>query len=290
MDPKRGVRLGVVRNRKVLDVTEPVGTLTDLLSHPRPEDLLSEALETADPEAGWSFTELDAPPRKERAHLLAPLDRQEVWAAGVTYRKSREARMEESKTGGDFYDQVYDADRPELFFKATPNRAVGPNVPIIIRRDSTWNVPEPELTLVISPRKHLVGFTIGNDVSSRSIEGENPLYLPQAKVYVGCAAVGPVITLAGAIQDPMNLTVALRIARGGHTVFRGETSTERLKRSLKDLIGYLGREQSFPYGAMLMTGTGVVPANDFTLRPGDEVEIEIDEIGTLRNAVKLGTG
>jgi 2-dehydro-3-deoxy-D-arabinonate dehydratase len=267
-----------------------VANITDLLSHPQPESLLTEALAVADSEGLWSLAELDVTPSAERAHLLKPMDKQEVWAAGVTYRRSQEARMEESEAAASCYDRVYDADRPELFLKATPHRAVGPNAPIIIRKDSTWNVPEPELTLVISPRKKLVGFTVGNDVSSRSIEGENPLYLPQAKTYVGGAAVGPVITLAGGIDDPSRLEIELRIGRGRENVFRGSVRVDQLKRSFDELIDYLGREQSFPYGVLLMTGTGVVPASDFTLQPEDLVEIEIDQIGTLSNPVAMGRG
>lgn len=288
--PQRGVRIGVVRDDQVSDVTRSVGSLCDVLTHPDPQGLLAGAIDDDTAEAPLSLAELDRPPSATVAHLLAPLDLQEIWAAGVTYRRSQTARMEESAHAASCYDRVYDADRPELFFKATPHRTVGPNAPIVIRKDATWTVPEPELTLVISPRKQLVGFTVGNDVSSRDIEGANPLYLPQAKTYMGAAAVGPVITLAGAIEDPLNLGIELRIGRGGKTVFRGEASSGQLKRSFDELIGYLCREQTFPYGVLLMTGTGIVPEGEFTLQPGDDVEIEIDQIGTLRNPVVLGSG
>ena len=216
--------------------------------------------------------------------LLAPIDRQEVWAAGVTYRRSRDARMEES-TQKDVYDLVYDADRPEIFLKATANRVSGPDEAIAIRGDSTWDVPEPELALVINRHGETIGYTIGNDVSSRSIEGENPLYLPQAKVYDRCAALGPVIALAWEQPEVSHRAIRLRIRRDGHPGFSGETSTDQLHRGFADLVGYLRRYNQFPDGVILMTGTGIVPPADFTLEGGDQVEIEIEGIGTLRNPV-----
>jgi 2-dehydro-3-deoxy-D-arabinonate dehydratase len=221
------------------------------------------------------------------AEIYAPIDFQEVWAAGVTYFRSREARMEESKDtgGGTHYDRVYNAKRPELFFKATPERVVGPGGEVRIRRDSKWNAPEPELTLVISPGAKLVGFTIGNDMSSRDIEGENPLYLPQAKVYRQGAALGPAILMAAAVPDPNKFTIQLRIKRGVDDVFEGETNTAQLKRSFEELIDYLTRENDFLNGVFLMTGTGIVPPDNVSLRPGDVIEITIPEIGTLSNTV-----
>lgn len=226
------------------------------------------------------------PPVADDMEILPPVDEgQEVWASGVTYERSKVARMEESESGGSFYDRVYDADRPELFFKALPRRVVGPGQPIRIRRDSTWNVPEPELTLILSAAGKIVGVTVGNDVSSRSIEGENPLYLPQAKSYEGACALGPVITLVDASLDLRNLPIRLQIARGGETVFSGETSTARMKRTPEELAAYLFRELTFPFGALLMTGTGIVPPDDFTLQSGDRVSITIDGIGTLTNPV-----
>ena len=218
---------------------------------------------------------------------LAPVQSQEVWAAGVTYERSRTARMEESVSGGSFYDLVYGAERPELFFKATPGRVVAPGAPIRIRRDSSWNVPEPELALVISAAGRIVGYTIGNDVSSRSIEGENPLYLPQAKVYDGSCALGPVITLAGegGIDDPHDLTIRLVIRRSDSIAFEGEISTSRMRRPPQELVDYLFRENTFVCGALLLTGTGIVPPDEFTLESGDRVGIEITGIGTLVNTV-----
>lgn len=215
--------------------------------------------------------------------LMAPLDTQEVWASGVTYLRSKVARMEESEGGGDFYDKVYDAERPELFLKATPRRVVGPQQPIRIRGDSTWDVPEPELTLVLSSSGAIVGYTIGNDVSSRSIEGENPLYLPQAKCYDGCCALGPVIEVAD--EKLAARSVRLSIERAGAVAFDGQTSTAQMRRTIEELAGYLFRELTFPDGVFLMTGTGIVPPDDWTLQAGDIVTIEIEGIGTLVNPV-----
>jgi 2-dehydro-3-deoxy-D-arabinonate dehydratase len=220
--------------------------------------------------------------------LAAPIDRQEVWAAGVTYLRSRDARMEESNQKS-VYDLVYEAERPELFLKATPNRVSGSGEPVAIRADSTWDVPEPELVLAINRDGEIVGFTVGNDVSSRSIEGENPLYLPQAKVYSRCAALGPVIALAWDVPDPGKLPIRLSIRRNGTERFSGDTSTDQMHRTLEDLVSYLFRGNEFPFGAFLMTGTGIVPPSEFTLEDGDEVEIAIEGIGVLRNpVVRLG--
>src|SRR5262249_52661954 len=215
-----------------------------------------------------------------------PLDKQEVWAAGVTYKRSREARERESEGAAKFYDLVYGAARPELFFKATPHRVVGQGSRVRIRRDSKWSVPEPELALVVSPRLKLVGFTIGNDMSARDIEGENPLYLPQAKVYEHCCALGPVITLAGHLPPPDKVTIRLTIERRGDVVFDGSTSLAEMARTFDDLIGWLGRGNSFPAGVILLTGTGVVPPDDFSLAAGDRVSIAVTGIGRLSNLVE----
>jgi 2-dehydro-3-deoxy-D-arabinonate dehydratase len=222
--------------------------------------------------------------------IQAPLDQQEVWGAGVTYERSKQARQEESEQGGSFYDQVYRAPRPELFFKATPSRVVGPGRPIRVRADTRWCVPEPELALVISPDLRLVGFTIGNDVSARDIEGENPLYLPQAKVYDASCALGPAITLAAAMPALPDVGIHLEIDRQGTTVCRGTTRADRMVRSFEELIGWLGRDNRFPEGVILLTGTGIVPPDDFTLRAGDLVTITIDGIGILVNPVVQGNG
>lgn len=218
---------------------------------------------------------------------LAPVGSQEIWAAGVTYRRSRNARIEESETSGAdrFYDLVYEAERPELFFKSTAARARGHLEPVRIRADSAWNVPEPELTLAIGTNGAIFGFTIGNDMSSRAIEGENPLYLPQAKVYRGACAVGPCLVVG---RDAVGggTSIALAIERGGDVVFSGETAVSRIKRGFDELVEFLFRENEFPHGALLMTGTGIVPDPGFTLRAADRIRITIEPIGTLENTVE----
>lgn len=222
----------------------------------------------------------------DAASILAPIIHQEVWAAGVTYFRSRDARIAESKEagGGSFYDRVYAAERPELFFKAAGWRVIGPNGAVRIRSDAHWSVPEPELTLVINPAGAIIGYTIGNDMSSRDIEGENPLYLPQAKVYNGSCALGPAILLAeGAL--PKLATISIEIERDQAIAFSGTTTLAELKREPTQLVEYLFRDQSFPHGVFLMTGTGIVPADDFTLRSGDRIRITIAGIGTLQNHV-----
>lgn len=217
--------------------------------------------------------------------LVAPVDRQEVWAAGVTYTRSKAARMEESETAASCYDRVYVSDRPEIFLKATPHRVVGPNEPIRIRYDATWNVPEPELTLVINSQKKLVGFTVGNDMSSRDIEGDNPLYLPQAKVYNQCCGLGPCITLADEMPPADQIGIRLVVSRNGSTVYEDGANVSQMARTFEDLIHWLGRDSDFPDGAFLLTGTGIVPDSSFTLAHGDVVSIDIDGIGTLTNHV-----
>jgi 2-dehydro-3-deoxy-D-arabinonate dehydratase len=218
--------------------------------------------------------------------FLAPVDQQEVWAAGVTYKRSQEARERESVGAAKFYDLVYSAPRPELFFKAPAWRVSGPGQRVHIRKDSKWSVPEPELALVISPHLKLVGFTIGNDMSSRDIEGENPLYLPQAKFYDHACALGPAITLVDAMPAPDQTAIRLVIERGGGAVFDGNTKVSAMKRSFDELIQWLGKETSFPHGAVLLTGTGIVPPDTFTLAPGDIVHIDITGIGRLTNRVE----
>jgi 2-dehydro-3-deoxy-D-arabinonate dehydratase len=224
------------------------------------------------------------------SQLLAPIDGEtEVWAAGVTYRRSEEARVEESGTP-DIYTKVYTAERPELFFKASPRRVAGPDERVVVRADSTWDVPEPELALVVNAHGEIVGYTIGNDVSSRSIEGDNPLYLPQAKVYARSCALGPGITPAWEVGDPYGLGMRMRILRSGALHWSGEANTSELKRRLDDLVGYLFREDDYPDGVILSTGTALVPETPFTLQHGDVVEIEIDRLGMLRNPVVEGKG
>ena len=274
------------------------GTQTVAAVHPntvQPLDLtqvsnchsLSDVLHSEDP-AGLARSLLrpdTQPIAIEEVELLAPIDSQEVWAAGVTYKRSQVARMEESESGASHYDKVYNADRPELFMKATANRVSGPGQPVRVRKDSKWSVPEPEFTLVINPAGKIVGYTIGNDMSARDIEGENPLYLPQAKVYRQCAGLGPCILLA---DEPVNLkdtAIELIIYRADQEVFKGTTDLGQLHRTFDDLAKWLYTESEFPNGAFLMTGTGIVPDDNFTLENGDSVSITIAGIGTLRNPV-----
>jgi 2-dehydro-3-deoxy-D-arabinonate dehydratase len=232
---------------------------------------------------------LDAPgagPLPAGAQVLAPVQGQEVWAAGVTFATSRSARNEESG-GHDFYDRVYDAERPELFFKAAPGRVRGPGQPIGVRADSGWDVPEPELAVVVSAAGEILGYTIGNDVSSRSIEGENPLYLPQAKVYRGSCALGPCIVPVDEAAPPEEMEITLRIVRGEEPVFQGSTQVALLRRRPEELVEWLFKAQDFPAGVVLLTGTSVIPAPEFTLRPGDTVKIVITGLGELVNTVEL---
>jgi 2-dehydro-3-deoxy-D-arabinonate dehydratase len=287
--PDRGPSIGLVHDGMVYDLSkvdpEHCGSFSVLLSA---SDLVERVGRNATwiaSEKGWRFEDLDIPPDLHKPHLLAPITKQEVWGAGVTYGRSREARMEESEDGGSFYDKVYRADRPELFFKAMPGRVAGPNGPVRVRVDSKWTVPEPELTLAVSSSGTIVGFTIGNDVSARDIEGENPLYLPQAKTYKGSCAIGPVVTLAHTVADPYKMEIRLTVRDGSGVRFEGSTSLSRLKRRFEDLVTYLFRELDFPYGVFLLTGTGIVPPDDFALQHGDVIEITVPEIGTLRNPV-----
>ena len=246
----------------VFTASDPLGYVDDLLR-------------TATPEG---------PPPGQQG--LAPIGSQEVWAAGVTYLRSRVARVAESRDAGGatFYDLVYDAERPELFFKATPHRVVGDGGTVRIRADSTWNVPEPELVLAVSPDGRIIGCTVGNDMSSRSIEGENPLYLPQAKVYSACAGIGPHLVVTDALPEAPT-AIRMEIRRAGDTAFTGSTTVSQIRRPLDSLVDWLLADNEFPHGVYLMTGTGIVPPDDFTLDHGDEIRIEIDGIGTLANHV-----
>ena len=244
-----------------------------LINHP---DLFAYLRHSAEQSTGENSVE----------RVLAPIGSQEVWAAGVTYYRSRTARLEESKVGGgaSFYDRVYEAERPELFFKAAPWRVRGPGDAIRVRRDARWTVPEPEIALCINARAEIVGYTIGNDVSSRDIEGENPLYLPQAKIYDGACALGPAV-LVSTEPLPPDSAIALRVSRGGAIVAEGATTFSQMRRDSRELVEFLYRETSFPTGCVLLTGTGIVPPDEFTLQPGDEITIDVPAIGTLRNTV-----
>jgi len=235
-----------------------------------------------------TFTTLLVPATNEIVNeTLPPIGgNQELWACGVTYLRSKLGRQEESKVSGgaDFYGKVYDAERPEVFFKAMPHRIVGNRQKVNIRKDSTWDVPEPELTLVVTSSGKIVGYTIGNDMSSRSIEGENPLYLPQAKTFDACAALGPCIFVTDSLDSNTNIT--LKISRNDTIIFSDTIAINQMKRTPQELVGFVFKECSFPTGCLIMTGTGIVPCNDFTLISGDEINISIDGIGTLVNTVK----
>jgi 2-dehydro-3-deoxy-D-arabinonate dehydratase len=272
------VALGALRNERVVGrFKAPTSTLPELLRLPLDQfrDVVQKTIAIGTPPE-WDTT------------LLAPVDGLiEVWAAGVTYQRSEEARMEESGTP-DLYSMVYRADRPEIFLKATPRRVVGPEGTVVVRSDSTWDVPEPELAVVVNAHAEIVGYTIGDDVSSRSIEGENALYLPQAKLYHGACAIGPGITPAWEVPDPYDLAIWMAIERDGEVIWDGETRTSGLKRRLEELVSYLFREDEFPDGVIISTGTALVPDPPFTLEGGDVVEIAIDRLGSLRTAVARG--
>src|SRR5438309_9441749 len=248
---------------------------------------LSELFEDADLPARLDKLAEEPSPRLDRSKVefLAPIEREEVCAAGVTYLRSKKARMKESDFSGTAYDRVYDAERPELFFKSLPEKVVGPGEPVGIRKDARWNVPEPELALVINSRGKIVGYTIGNDMSSRDIEGENLLYLPQAKVYHRSCALGPWIVVGAGESEARDWKIQLQIRRAGQAVFDGETSVGQIKRSFDELVAFLFRSQRFRHGGLLLTGTGIVPPDHFTLRPEDTVRISISGIGILENPV-----
>ena len=272
------IRVGLVADHStILDLT-PAGITR-----------LSSILEEENPAARLGKIKQEKLPRIPLAQvqLLAPIEQQEVWAAGVTYLRSKTARMEESDFSANAYDKVYSADRPEIFFKSLAEKVSGPGQPVGIRKDAKWNVPEPELALVLNSKGGIAGYTAGNDMSSRDIEGENLLYLPQAKVYKHSCALGPWITLGATEAEVREWIIRISIQRDGSAVFSGETSVGRIKRSFTDLAHYLFRSQEFPHGAVLLTGTGVVPDDTFTLRTNDITEIEISGIGTLKNTVAV---
>jgi len=289
--PPGEVRLGAIQDGMVYDLTstghEELISMEALFRFSaRPGvDLLKrvkEALEALPPI--YSFSHLDVAPDPSRPHLLSPVDSQEIWAAGVTYLRSQQARSGES-TAPSVYDMLYDAERPELFLKATPDRVAGANDYICIRSDAKSNSPEPELTLALNPKLDLLGFLVGNDMGARDIEAENPMYLPQAKVFYRSCALGPAITLAQTVENSSDLNISCVVRRGLEVIFQGEVSTSRLKRSFRELISFLGRDNRFPNGVFLMTGTGIIPPEGFTLLEGDLVEISIEGLGTLRNPV-----
>jgi 2-dehydro-3-deoxy-D-arabinonate dehydratase len=248
---------------------------------------LQALLESEDPAAELKRVDPARLPRLalDTIQLCPPVEGQEVWAAGVTYLRSKRARMEESEFSATAYDRVYEAERPELFFKSLPEKVVANREPVGIRRDARWNVPEPELALVLNSRGRIVGYTIGNDMSARDIEGENLLYLPQAKIYHRSCALGPWINLAATESSARQWTIRMSVRRGGQPVFTGETAGSQIKRGFEELAAFLFRSQVFPRGAVLLTGTGIVPPDDFSLQEGDWIEIEVSGIGTLINPV-----
>jgi 2-dehydro-3-deoxy-D-arabinonate dehydratase len=262
-------------------------TLVDLT--PAGITRMEDVLEAEDPSAQLKGVDSRQLPKisSPGVKLLAPVERQEIWAAGVTYLRSKTARMDESEFSATAYDRVYEAPRPELFFKSLPEKVAGPADPVGIRKDARWSVPEPELALAISSRGRIVGYTIGNDMSSRDIEGENLLYLPQAKTYRNSCAIGPFIFVGAPETTARSWTIRLAIERAGQVVFAGETSVNQIKRSFQELVEYLFRSQVFPHGAILLTGTGLVPPDTFTLQDRDWVEIEVSSLGLLRNQVTV---
>ncbi len=285
--PGQGARLGACEDGIVYELASPNSspldsfeTLVELVRRTR-RGLADTVQQLRTKGQRFAYRDLDRTPSSDAPHLLIPVVPPEVWAAGVTYERSREARLAETTTVG-IYDKVYDAERPELFLKATASRCVGPNMPIGIRADSRWTVPEPELAVVLGAEGEMLGYTLGNDMSARDIEGENPLYLPQTKIYRACCSIGPTILVT---DEPVErrLTLWCRIERRGREVFQGEVSTSRLRRPIAELVAYLRRANDIPPMTVLLTGTGIVPPDEFACEEGDVIEIGADEIGVLRN-------
>lgn len=290
--PESGPRLGLVRDDRVYDLTtaDPVrfASLAVLFAEAQREGITPAALlaqrvpEQLHHASSYRYADLDVSPVSGQPHLMAP-PVAEVWAAGVTYLRSRDARVGESEVP-DVYTRVYEAERPELFFKATGQRVRGQGAELYLRSDATWNVPEPELGLVLNPRGQVVGYTIGNDLSSRDIEGLNPLYLPQAKIWRGACAIGPAILVTD--EPPLAFAISVSVLRDGASTFTGEITTKQMKRSFTELVSFLTHDNEFFGPTVLLTGTGIVPPDSFTLQDGDVVEIAVSGIGTLRNPIK----
>lgn len=289
--PNVGYRIGLARGENVIDITMPdagLKSVNDLIEHAAAGGLtLAEFVErvlNAQPRAVYAWSELDTPRDLYAPHLALPLIPPEVWAAGVTYQRSAEFR--DGETGETLYDRAHHEPRPEIFFKGTATRCVGPNQPVGIRRDSTFTAPEPELALVLGPRGDIVAYTIANDVSAWDIERDNPLYLPQSKIFRGACALGPCLVTPDELPEPYNVDIHCRIARGSEIIFQESSNTSRLKRTFEELLDYLLRDNPLPGASVLCTGTGIIVPQDCALRDGDVVEIEIPPIGTLRNPVK----
>ena len=289
--PQAGVdpRVGLQVDTTIYDISNKLSSIAAFLQQGqgRVQAAIAELEALTSQAVGqYAVGDFAVVPDSDKPHILPPVDSQEIWAAGVTYEQSRAARQEESQDGGDVYARVYDAERPEIFFKAQGWRVIGPGGEVGIRSDATWSVPEPELGVVYNPSLEVVGFTIGNDMSSRDIEGANPLYLPQAKVYTASCALGPGILL-NATDDWPPATISVTIERSGSAAFEGNVHTSRIKRNIRELGDYLGHSYSFPDGVVLLTGTGTVPPPEFTLAAGDVVKINIEGIGSLTNTVKV---
>ena len=289
-DPKLGPRMGFVHDHDVFDLTaiDPRGCedITSWLQLPDPVAHIRDLVELLGrSRQGIRMRELDRKPSDSHRYLLPPIDHQEVWAAGVTFERKKDSILEESRVGGTFYDAVYDAPRPQLFFKTTANRTAGPNGYICIREDSEWTVPESEVAVLVTPDMIPVAYTCGNDVSARDLEGENPLYLQQAKTYVGSCALGPVLKLIDNAEDLHHIEVSMVVIRDEMALFQGEVSTASMTRNYMELIDFLGKSNEFPEGAYLLSGCGVVPPSEFSLEPDDIVEITMSGVGTLRTRV-----
>ena len=292
--PQKGLRVGVVHGDEVVDVTSAkagVSSVRALVEASASSDALERRLAplVTSVRSRIPWARLDRKPSPQSPHLLMPIEPAEVWGAGITYRRSREYYEAHTGEGGrtkGIYDYVYEAKRPELFFKATAARAVGPNGAIGVRKGSVLTAVEPELAIVIGPRNRIVGYTVGNDLSAWDIERENPLFLPQSKMFNGCFAMGPVIVTAREIGDPHALEIVCRIRRGGRPLYEGRVNTREMKRRCDELVDWLGRSNDVPAGTVLSTGTGILVPDEHALQPGDVVEIEVEKIGTLRNVVK----
>ena len=289
--PRGGKRVGVVEDGRVVDITSrpaKVASVLDLIVQGRSaagvERLARRLMKGKRPQV--TLGELEVPPSPRRGHLLAPLDPPEVWGAGITYRRSADYYTAHQGRAKGIYDDVYESERPELFFKATAARAVGPNAPVGVRRDSSLTAVEAELALVVGAQGDIVGYTCGNDLSAWDIERANPLYLPQSKIFRGCFAFGPVLVTAGEIRDPHALELRCRVRRGGALLYEGKVTTGEMKRRCPELVDWLRRDNPIPAGTVLSTGTGILVPDEHALRNGDLVEVEIAGIGVLRNPVK----
>jgi len=286
--PESGCRIGVLNDDKVQDITSPgLCSAMDLIERAVSENVtVDEVISQLDTVGEYSYEALDICPDDSKPHLLIPIHPPEVWGCGVTYKRSAEMRDEDTTGEKGIYDYVYFADRPEIFFKATASRCVGSNDYICIRQDSTLTAAEPELAYVIGKGNDIIGFTVCNDVSAWDIERENPLYLPQSKVFYGCCALGPVLALTSGIEDPYNLHITCEIIRDNEVIFAGEINTSAIKRNFNELTEFLRRDNPIPVGTVMSTGTGIMIPNDYALAAGDVVEIEIEGIGKLSNPVK----